>query len=282
MLDDLADWLRRPNVTIALVGVLMLGGFLVDLTTRQDLVVAIIYNVPIAISGAWGQSQRLTRGTLVLALGANVAAAYENALNFGGYDQVSLANRGFSALSFLIVGAMTLARETAADEVTSLSGAEAAAERERALRRLVRDLSDQTVEQDLIHAAVPALRELLDAEVVVISGLRDGRFCEPHYGDAGSEDLAPLGSLASWAVDAIPRNDSPAITVRSERGLFTSGRWRREDGPDLIVLADVPRAEKSAYLLGEALHAMEPLLHRARRAEAIEVPALAEEADASA
>lgn len=270
MVDDLVELLERPAVSMGLVGALLLGGLLVDLTTRQDLVVAIIYNIPIAISGVGLQSRRVTRWTILLALGANLSAAYENALQAGGYDAVTVTNRGFAALSFLIVGAMTLARERAAEEVSSLTDAEQASEREHDLRHVVLDLSAERTESDLLHAAVPALRELLGAQSVVIAAIEDGRFCEPRYGDADSDDLAPVGSLAGWAVDAIPNNDRPAITVRSDVGLMTTGRWKREGASDLVVVAEDPRTDKSAYLLGEALHSLFLLLRRARRSDADE------------
>ena len=266
MVDDAMERLSRPAVSLSVVGVLLFGGLLVDLTTRQDLVVAIIYNIPIAISGLAAKSQSLTRWTIGGALGANVAAAYENALNAGGYDGVTITNRGFAALTFLLVGALTLGRESAAEEISELEHADADSRRERELRHLLRDLAEARDPDDLVRQAVPGLRELLRADELVIATLDDdGRFCEPRFGDGHSEDLAPVGTHASWAVDAIPRNDRPAVTVRSERGLLATGRWRRPDGDtrgDLVVIADQPKSDKSAYLLGEALHALEPMLRR--------------------
>lgn len=260
-----AELLQRPTVATGLVVLLLFGGLLVDLTTRQDLVVAIIYNIPIAVSGfgVSSRSRRLTTWAVVLALAANLAAAYENALQVGGYEGVTVANRGLAALSFLIVGAMTLARESAVEEVSELGDAEASGQRERALRRVLAELGDAFDEEELLRQSVPQLRRLLQADAVAVVGVDDGRFVEPRFGDQPDE-LAPLGSLASWAVDAIPTNDRPAIATRSEHGIVTTGRLRRDGAPDLVVVADRPREQKSAYLLGEALHDLEPLLRRAR------------------
>jgi hypothetical protein len=256
------ELLKRPRVVIALTLGLLFAGLLVDMTTPQELVVAIIFNIPIAVSGL-ANSRRLTAWTIVLALAANVAAAYENALVFSGYDEVTLINRGLAALSFLIVGGMTLLREGAVDEVEHLVEVRQEAERERALRRFTAGLNASLRPDDLVGQATVALRQLLDADGLVVATLRDERFTEPRWEDGHAGDLATAGELASWAVDAIPTTEVPAITVRSERGLITTGRWHRPDGDDLIVVADRPRAAKPSVLLGEALHGLVPLLDQA-------------------
>ena len=257
------ELLHDPRVVISLTLGLLFAGLLVDLTTTQELVVAIIFNIPIAASGL-ANSRRLTAWTVVLAVGANIAAAYENALVFSRYDEVALINRGLSTLSFLIVGGMTLLREGAVHEVEHLVAVREDAERERALRRFATGLSASRGPGDLVDRAAAALRELLQADAVVIATLRGERFDEPRWADGRADDLATPGELASWAVDAIPSNDVPAITVRSERGLITTGRWRRPDGRDLIVVADRPHAPKPSVLLGEALHGLVPLLEQAQ------------------
>lgn len=253
---------RRPWVTATLSLSLLFGGLLLDLTTRQDLVVAITFNIPIAVTGL-SNSRLLTVWTVLLALGANVAAGYENALTFSGYDAVTLLNRGLAAMSFLLVGVMTLAREGAVDEVEELQDARDWAERERRLRRFVLGLTGSMSADELISRATLGLRTLLDADAVVVATLREGRLANPRWTAGSCRNLAVPGEKASWAVDAIPINDAPAITVRSERGRLTMGRWRRDSGDDLVVVADVPRADRPSTLLGEALQGLEPLLRRA-------------------
>lgn len=263
----MADWLTHPRTVTAVTLGLLFGGLLVDLQTRQDLVVAIIFNIPIAVSGL-SSSRQLTAWTIVLALAANVGAAYENALVFGNYDTVTLINRSLAALSFLIVGGMTLARTGAVDEVELLSEERGAAERERALRRFVTELSGVMTAEQLIDRATIALAGLLDADALVVTTLHDDRFVEPRWTEGNAGALAQPGELAAWAVDSIPINDTPAITVRTERGLITTGRWQRDDAHDLIVIADRPRTDKPSTMLGEALHGLEPLLRQARVHEA--------------
>lgn len=256
------DMLHHPRVVVGLTLGLLFAGLLVDLTTTQRLVVAIIFNIPIAVSGL-ANSRTVTIWVIVLALAANIGAAYENALVFSNYDQITLVNRGLAALSFLIVGLMTLLRTGAVDEVEHLAEVRGSAERERALRRFTTGLSDLRDSQDLLARAPAALRGLLDATAVVVVGLDGHRFAEPRWADGRAEDLATPGEIASWAIDAIPANHTPAITVRSERGLMTMGRWRRPDDVDLVVVVERPCADKPSERLGEALHGLAPLLARA-------------------
>lgn len=258
MTKRLLELLSRPGVVIVYVGVFLIGGLLFDLRT-QDVVVAIIFNVPIAISGL-ANSRRLTAWVIVLALAANFVAAYENAVTFDGFDTVAAANRVLVAMSILIVGWVSLARETAVDEAGHLTGAIADRERERLLRSFLTDLWQDVPPEVLIGNATVELKKLLQAESVLVVSLEAGRFGAARWLEGPDHELAAHGSLASWAVDAIPTNSRPAITIRSEDGLLTVGRWRREHANDLIVVAEQPAAEKSAYLLGEALSGLSPLL----------------------
>ncbi len=263
--------LMRPAYAAVLCLALLFGGLVLDLTTTQGLVVAIIYNIPIALSGL-ALSRSLTLWTIVLALTANVAAGYENAILLQGYDAVTLLNRALAALSFILVGVMTLALDRASDEVTALADKEAEAERERRLRGLIVTLSSARTPETLLTRAVTLLRALLEADAVVVAALEGDHFTTPRYAEPADAGVAKPGSLASWAVDAIPATDTPVITVRSERGVMTVGRWRRpraKDGDenggkgDFIVIATRPRARDASLLLGEALRGLEPLLSRA-------------------
>ena len=263
--------MREPLVKPAYVTTaclaLLFGGLLLDLTTQQELVVAITYNIPIALSGL-ALSRQLTIWTLVLALAANLAAGYENALIMEGYDTLTLLNRVLSALSFLLVGVMTLALNSASDQVTALAEKEAEADRERRLRSLVKDLGHTHRPEALLHQAAAELRELLSAESVVITHLQGERFALPRYSDPEDANLAKPGTLSSWALDAIPLTDTPVITVRSERGVTTVGRWRGED--ELVVVAARPQVQEASALLGEALKSLEPLLARAKLIEQLQ------------
>ena len=252
----------KPAYAAPLCLALLFGGLVLDLTTTQGLVVAIIYNIPIALSGL-ALSRSLTLWTLVLALAANVAAGYENAIALQGYDAVTLLNRALAALSFGLVGVMTLALDRASDEVTALADKEAEAERERRLRYFIVDVSGAPTPEALLSRAATLLRSLLGVDAVVVSALYKDRFTAPRYAEPENAGVAPPGSLASWAVDALPRTNTPVITVRSERGVTTVGRLRRpgakdngknngQTGADFIVIATPAKGARSVAAAGRS------------------------------
>ena len=90
----------NERLAIAVGSFAFLGiGFLLDVATTQELVVAILYNVPIALSGL-SSSRRLFYGVVVAALLLNLASGGLNALALGGVDLVAVLNRTLAGLSF--------------------------------------------------------------------------------------------------------------------------------------------------------------------------------------
>ncbi len=244
---------------------LLFGGLVVDLSSPQALVVAIVYDIPVALSGL-ALSRRLTVSMVLLALVNNVLAAYVNAVSTGGYDTLALLNRGLSAFSFLLVGALMLALRNASTRATRLAFEAERAQREFTLRRALSSLSGPLKPDALLQKAVAELRDLLQANAVVIAGLQDHRFAAPRYSSPDTTQVAPVGNTASWAVDALPTGKASVITVRSDQGPKTVGRWRSAGG-DLIVVVDRPRNDEASLVLREMLTGLEPLLERARLLE---------------
>lgn len=258
--------LLRPRYVAAICLSLLFGGLLLDLTTTQRLVVAITYNIPIALSGLALQ-RRLILWTIVLALGANVAAGYENALALEGYDAITLLNRSLAALSFLIVGSATLAFFSAAERATRLVTEGHKGERERNLRLLTTRLSDKLEPHVLLSEAAREVRSLLKADAVVITGLQEQRFAAPRYSSPEDTGVAQQGHMASWMVDTLPLSDTPVITVRSDTGVMSVGRLSQGSGQDadeLFIVAARPKTEEASLLLSEVIRGLEPLLRRAR------------------
>ncbi|MEE8602397.1 hypothetical protein [Euzebya tangerina] len=241
---------------------LLFGGLVLDLNTQQELVVAIIYNIPIAVSGVL-LSRQLTITTIILSLLANLAAGYDNAIAEGGLETVVILNRVLAAMSFLLVGTMTLLFETTSEEVEELAEVEQSSERERALRHFLIALSGPLEPDELMQGATEGLRGLLGADSVVISGLDDDRFSQPRWTCPAYTSLAKPGTLATWAVDALPVTATPVITVRSDEGIMSVGRWRCSAAENLVVLAARPTRHQASQLLGEALQSLEPLRERA-------------------
>ncbi len=245
---------------------MLFTGLVIDLNSDQALVVAIIYNIPIAISAALA-SRTLTSWVIGLALAANTAAGYVNAVAVGSVDAFTVANRGLAGLSFLIVGAMTLLFELRSHDVAELSDAEDDAERQQALRRMTVALSRPLGPDELLAAASEELQILLEADAVVIVGLDGERFAEPRWSAPEFTSVAETGKLASWAVDALPMTSTPVITARSDRGITSVGRLSRPGAADLVIVADRPRRRLASALLGEAITALVALLERATELE---------------
>ncbi len=262
MIRQSLQTLTQARATPWICGALLFGGLVVDLNTNQRLVVAIIYNIPIALAGVL-LSQRLTTGAVGLALLANLAAAFDNATLNGGFDRITVLNRLLAALTFLIVGGLSLLFEQTADEVEELHDVEDLIQRERDIRHLLTSVSGHLGHDDLVARALPGLRTLLDADAVVVVGLAGDRFAEPRWADPAYSTIAQPGKLATWAVDALPVTATPVITVRSDAGISSVGRWRSARAGDLVIVADRPTRPKASELLGEALRGLEPLRDRA-------------------
>ena len=255
--------MNKPSVYIALLAALIiLAGFLTDLATTENLVVAIIYNVPIALSGL-ALSRRLTVITVLAALAANALAGVVNLWGLGA-EPIVILNRVIAGLSYLLVAYMTLALRDASVRVTSLVFEEARAKREHDLREMLSALSGPLQAEALLQRAARGVRELLGAESVVISGFGRNRFVPPRYSDPEATSFAGDADAVLWAVAATPTREPPVMNARLDVGRVSVGRWRRQGEADLVVMAKDPRAEEPALLLGEALRSLEPLLERAK------------------
>jgi len=259
-------WLRSTPVAISTCLGLLFGGLVVDLNTDQALVIAIIYNVPIVIS-AVVLSARLTAWTIGLSMVANVAAGYVNAVSVGEVDAFTVLNRFFAALSFLLVGIMTLLFERSESDVQELEEIELSGVRERSLRRAMVALSGPLAPDELCQAAVEELRVLLEADAVVMTGLDGDRFAAPRFSAPEFTAVAETGKLASWAIDALPVTRTPVITVRSDNGRTSIGLLRCTDRDDLVVVVARPTLGQASTLLGEALESIVPLRERAVETE---------------
>lgn len=265
------DWRLHPSYATVTCLLLLFGGLVVDLNTDRALVVAIIYAIPIALSGLV-VSRTLTVWCIALAVLANIGAGYGNAVSSGGTTTVTLLNRGLATLSFLLVGLMTLLLEATSEEVEELADTEQDVARERQLREMLQELSGPLTPDELMPRAVVELRHLLRADAVVVTALDDNQFAEPRWAAPVGTDLAATGTTASWAVDALPITKDPVIGVRSDQGMMSVGRWRCGSAPDLIVLAARPRGRWSARLLGEALKVLVPVRERALELERLRTP----------
>lgn len=258
---DEASLSREPLYVVVGSFAFLGAGLLLDVVTTQDLVIATVYNIPIAFAGL-ANSRRLTVAMVILALLANVIAGVFNAQAAGSVDATALLNRGVAALSFLLVGYLTWALRGASSRLTALGIDQAKAAREHSLHEILAELSGPLRPQALLERACTVLRGQFGAEAVVIASISHHRFSAPRYSDPPDASVGAPGETAPWPVAAIPTAEPPVITARVDAELLTVGRWRRQRNPDLVVLIAEPSVGNPSLLLGEVLRDLEALLER--------------------
>lgn len=268
-LDEAFSPSKEPFYVVAGSISFLTIGLLLDVATAQELVIAIIYNIPIAFAGL-ANSRRLTVVMVILALLANVIAAYFNAQATGGLDVTALLNRGIAALSFLLVGYLTWALRDASSRLTSVKIDRDRAAREHASHEVLHELSGSLRPQALLERTCVVLHKQFEAEAVVISGIAHHCFTAPRYSDPAESSFAKLGETAPWVVAAIPTAEPPVITARVDTELLTVGRWRRQRMSDLVILIVQPKISTPTFLLGEIIRDLEALLERSVLLESLD------------
>lgn len=244
-----------------LCAALLFTGFVIDINTEQATVVAIVFNIPIAVSGAL-LSRRLTIGATALAVLATIGAGWANAIDHD-VTNATLLNRALACLSFLIVGGMTLLFEQSNVDVQELTHVEIDNRREQDLRRFLVGLSGPLSPDELLQSAALGLRELLVADSVVLTAVENQKFANPQWSAPLYTNVAAPGKASDWLIDALPVTATPVITVRGDDGTTSVGKWRCERGVPLYVVAKRPKVSGASELLGEALQGLEPLRERA-------------------
>lgn len=111
--------LARPLLFFVDLGALLIG-FLVDMETDRQLVVAITYVIPIALS-ALAFSRSLTLALMGAALVFTVVAGAENAL-LEGVDGAAVLNRTLTAVSYALVGVFVLLLNRSSKRVSFTPG----------------------------------------------------------------------------------------------------------------------------------------------------------------
>jgi signal transduction histidine kinase len=236
---------------VALLSALLIGGvFLADVLTPQALVVAILYNVPIALTGL-ALSRRLTLGMTLLALAANLVAGVLNAQATGGFESVAVFNRTFAGLSFLLVALLSLQAGKSSSRLALARAEERRARRERQLRQLVEDLSGPLTPSELLERTARVLKNLFEADAAAVMTLRSGRWGERLY-------ASPKG----WETPG----EAPASSPQPVRQVLLSGRsfLLGQLQPDLLLLFEHPRHEGAAAFLLELLPPLQALWGKAR------------------
>ncbi len=147
---------------------LLILAWIVDLLTPQSFVAAIFLNGPIALS-ALALRTRLTLQLTVLAELANVVAGYVNGMQAGGHwDAIALGDRGISAATFLLVGALTMRAQESARRAGESEERRRGIERERSLRHAMENVRATLNLELVMRAAVREAQRLTGAEHVAL------------------------------------------------------------------------------------------------------------------
>jgi len=176
--------------------------WVLDLVTPQLLVVAILFNVPIALSSL-ALDSRFTRALVALALVADAVAGYANGVHDGyHWESIALADRTIGALSFLLVGSLSIAAQRAASRAGELAARADRIAREAGVRRAVEALRGSVNPELIRRAFVREALASLDVETALF-------FAFDRAVDAPTTYRATRATLGE--VDATDRRPGPAL-----------------------------------------------------------------------
>jgi signal transduction histidine kinase len=233
----------RSRAIAAAAFALLAVTFAADALTPQNLVIAIVLDVPIVLA-ALTQSRRLTMSLVVAALAADAAAGVINAAQDGyRWDALGAGNRLLSMLSIVLVGYLSTAVQERAERVGRLAAQEARARREAALAaaadRIRASLSPDLVKRAIVREAPRAL----DASAAFFyPGGADGEILAARSGEADVDvlDERPSSEIATLVHRAA---DDGGVSV--VRGADPVGRFVLERLRARSALA-IPLADRGA------------------------------------
>jgi signal transduction histidine kinase len=141
--------------------VLLLAAFGIDVATPQLFVVAILFNGPIALSSL-ALDSRFTRVLILAAIVLNGIACYANGVHDGyRWEAIAIGDRLIAALSFLLVGGLSIATQASAARAGELAARQDRAARERTVRRAVEviraSMNPELIERAIVREAVTSL-----------------------------------------------------------------------------------------------------------------------------
>ncbi|EQD25070.1 MAG: hypothetical protein D084_Lepto4C00266G0001, partial [Leptospirillum sp. Group IV 'UBA BS'] len=152
--------------------------FLVDALTPQRLVVSILQDVPIALTGLT-LNRRFTLGMVLFGILSNVLAEAINAHAEGAVSPIAIANRIFAVLSFLLVGYLAMRIQDNALETGKVLSERLRADRDRKIRGLLEELSREGDPRELLARIATQFRTLFSARGIIFAAAHDNRWRAP-------------------------------------------------------------------------------------------------------
>jgi signal transduction histidine kinase len=172
----------------------MLGGLILDVLTTQQFIAAIVWIVPIALSGL-AFSRIFTFSLVACAIVLNILVSWLNAGAQGGLDGIAVLNRLLLAGTAVMVGVMTVSLSAFATRVGQLQERESKIRQERDLERIAAAVSgSQTLIEALEHV-LPVLKRSLKARGALFVGVGNDTLVAPRIGDDIEANILAVNSL---------------------------------------------------------------------------------------
>jgi signal transduction histidine kinase len=245
-------WIRPACIA------LLLASWAIDLLTPQLLIVAILLNAPIALSSLASDS-RFTRWLVALAVAADVSGGYVNGLVEGHWDGIALANRGLAALSFLMVGGLSITAQSSARRAGELAARATRAAGERALRRAVETIRNSSNAELICRHAVGEARDALHVDRAILYRFQGSRYDVLTY-EVVADDIAVSAARPAPAIASLIEGVAERRTASRVEATEPIGR---------MVLDELGVGHALAVPLAEA-HEPFGLMLVGRRAEPFE------------
>ncbi|HEY8321630.1 MAG TPA: HAMP domain-containing sensor histidine kinase [Candidatus Baltobacteraceae bacterium] len=262
---------RSAGVSGAIVPIcygLTIAAWVLDMLTPQLFVVAILFNGPIALSGI-ALRPRLTLWLVAFAQVANIVAGYYNGASNGYvWDATAVGDRVLIALSFVLVGYLTVRAQEYARISVRAAERDRAARDDAALRRAA-DAIRATLNVELVREAI--VRQTpgpLGADRAVLVVRKTMRPPERYACARGSDEVAidrltldaATASLAARAVES-------GRTVEAVAGDAVARTLLEANGADALIGTAIASADGDAVLFalrsGSAFDEREKRLLRA-------------------
>ncbi len=174
---------------------LMLGGLILDVLTTQQFIAAIVWIVPIALSGL-AFSRNFTYSLVAAAIVLNILVSWLNAGAQGGLDGIAVLNRLLLAGTAVMVGVMTVSLSAFATRVGQLQERELKIRQERDLERIAAAVSGaQTLTEALEHV-LPVLKGTLKARGALFIGVHNNILVAPRMADNIETNILTIGTPA--------------------------------------------------------------------------------------
>ena len=220
-------WSRASIVATSLA--LMSGGLVLDILTPQQFIAAIVWIVPIALSGL-AFSKRFTYGLVIAAVVLSGLVSLLNAGAQGGLDSIAVLNRVLLAACAVMVGVMTVNLSNFSQRVGQLQEREDKIRQERDLERVAATVVSAHNLTEALEQVVPVLAGMLGRGAVMVGVMTD-RLVAPRV----AVDVSP----EMWSVGAIlPSNleqQINRITLPNQRPAFLA---RVQQPPLLIAILE--------------------------------------------